>query len=111
MEKLETENDLTLIIKNNENVEIVNEQCCTILTVSLNNSGDVYTTFLGAYNKDVLKLLEKSQRNYYKSLMKKLKNNQIPNMESSEALNELSVKNNKTETSKKIKKTKKTENK
>lgn len=89
MNKLDTENELTLKVVNNNEHELVNEKCCTVLTVSLNNNGEVFTSFLGAYNKEVLKLLKKAQLTYYKGLMKKLKNNTVPTMDSNIAQLEL----------------------
>ena len=60
-----------------ENEELVSEQACTVLTISLNNDGEIFTTFLGAYNKDILKLLKNTQKTYYKNLAKKLKKGDI----------------------------------
>ena len=85
MEKFETNNDLTLKIFSKENEELVSEQACTVLTISLNNDGEIFTTFLGAYNKDILKLLKNTQKTYYKNLAKKLKKGDIPTMTPEEA--------------------------
>lgn len=75
MDKIETENELNFKVTNKGNETLVDENCCTLLTISLNNNGDVFTTFLGAYNKDILKLLKKTQKTYYSNLLKRLKQN------------------------------------
>ena len=73
MEKFKTLNDLNIqVIKDNKEV-LVSEGCCTALTICLNNDGDVFTSFVGAYNPEIIKLLQKVQKNYYKKLIKRLK--------------------------------------
>lgn len=74
MDKIETENELNFKVTNKTSKQtLIDENCCTLLTISLTNSGDVFTTFLGAYNEDILKLLKRTQKQYYKNLVKKLK--------------------------------------
>lgn len=77
MDKIETENELNFKVTNTtSNQTLIDENCCTLLTVSLTNSGDIFTTFLGAYNEDILKMLKHTQKQYYKSLIKKLRASQ-----------------------------------
>lgn len=74
MDKLETENELNIKVTNtNSNQTLIDENCCTLLTISLTNSGDVFTSFLGAYNHDILRLLKRTQKVYFRELIKKLK--------------------------------------
>ena len=72
MEKYKTLNELNIKITKKKEV-LVEEDCCTALTISLNNNGDVFTSFVGAYNPEIIKLLKKVQKTYYKGIIKKLK--------------------------------------
>lgn len=72
MEKYKTLNELNIKITKNKEV-LVEEDVCTALTISLNNNGDVFTSFVGAYNPEIIKLLKKVQKTYYKGIIKKLK--------------------------------------
>ena len=74
MEKFKALNELNLKITNNDKT-LVDENCCTAITISLNNDGNVFTSFVGAYNPEIIKLLQKVQRRYYRNLIKKLKAN------------------------------------
>ena len=77
MEKFKALNELNIKITNNDKT-LVDENCCTAITISLNNEGNVFTSFVGAYNPEIIKLLQKVQRRYYRNLIKKLKaNNQL----------------------------------
>lgn len=74
MEKFKALNELNIKITNNDKT-LVDENCCTAITISLNNEGNVFTSFVGAYNPEIIKLLQKVQRRYYRNLIKKLKAN------------------------------------
>ncbi len=77
MEKIDTANELNFKVTNTNNKQtLIDENCCTLLTISLTNSGDIFTTFLGAYNEDILKLLKHTQKQYYKNLIKKLRSSE-----------------------------------
>lgn len=69
-------NELEIKITNSTTKEeLINETCCTAITICLNNQGDCLTSFVGAYNPEIIKLLQKVQKTYYKNLIKKLKQN------------------------------------
>ena len=74
MEKFKALNELNIKITNNDKT-LVDENCCTAITISLNNEGNVFTSFVGAYNPEIINLLQKVQRRYYRNLIKKLKAN------------------------------------
>ncbi len=74
MEKFKALNELNIKITNNDKT-LVDENCCTAITISLNNEGNVFTSFVGAYNPEIIKLLQRVQRRYYRNLIKKLKAN------------------------------------
>ena len=77
MEKIDTANELNFKVTNTTNKQtLIDENCCTLLTISLTNSGDIFTPFLGAYNEDILKLLKHTQKQYYKNLIKKLRSSE-----------------------------------
>ena len=104
MEKFKALNELNIKITNNDKT-LVDENCCTAITISLNNDGNVFTSFVGAYNPEIIKLLQKVQRRYYRNLIKKLKaNNQevVDNItkKADVAEDETSVEKKKTKTKK-----------
>ena len=72
MSKFETINELKIKVSNTQET-LIDESCCTALTICLNNEGDVFTSFVGAYNPEIIKMLSKVQRTYFKNLIKKLK--------------------------------------
>lgn len=72
MSKFETINELNIKVTNVKET-LIDETCCTALTICLNNEGDVFTSFVGAYNPEIIKMLGKVQRRYFKNLIKKLK--------------------------------------
>ena len=75
-QKFKTINELNIKITNTSTKEnLVDENCCTAITVCLNNNGDCFSSFVGAYNPEIVKLLRKVQKTYYRNLMKKLKQN------------------------------------
>ena len=71
-QQFETDNDLLLTVKHGKDV-LVNENCCTCITIMLNNEGKIMTSFLGGHNPYILRQLEKAQKVYFKSLKKALK--------------------------------------
>lgn len=104
MEKFKALNELNIKITNNDKT-LVDENCCTAITISLNNESNVFTSFVGAYNPEIIKLLQKVQRRYYRNLIKKLKaNNQevVDNItkKADVAENETPVEEKKTKTKK-----------
>lgn len=75
MDKIQTENEINIKITNKLSKSVlIDEDCCTLLTISLTNEGNIFTSFLGAYNEDIIKLLKRTQKTYYKGLLKKLRN-------------------------------------
>ncbi len=73
-QKFNALNELNIKISNTSSKEVlVDETCCTAITICLNNQGDCLTSFVGAYNPEIIKLLQKVQKTYYKNLIKKLK--------------------------------------
>lgn len=73
-QKFNALNELNIKISNTASKEVlVDETCCTAITICLNNQGDCLTSFVGAYNPEIIKLLQKVQKTYYKNLIKKLK--------------------------------------
>lgn len=75
MAKYESLNELNLKITQGDKT-LIDELCCTAVTVALNNDGEVFTSFVGNYNAEILKLLKNVHKTYYKNLLKKLKHKQ-----------------------------------
>ena len=73
MGKFNTENDLRLAVTGENEEYLVDEKCCTCINVILKNDGQIMTSFLGAHNPEIVKVLEKAQKAYFKELKKTLK--------------------------------------
>lgn len=52
--------------------ELLNQDCCTVLSIFLNNEGGVQASFFGSYDKNDVKILQKAQRVYLNKIIKKL---------------------------------------
>ena len=66
-------NDLKVnVVKSNGEI-VFDEECCTMVSVVLKNSGELATSFLGAHNPEIVKVLRKATAMYFKSIKKKLK--------------------------------------
>ena len=70
--KFDTENDLTVTVASGDNV-LVKEECCTCITIVLNNEGKIMTSFMGGHNPYIVSQLEKAQKAYFKALKQALK--------------------------------------
>jgi len=66
-------NDLRLSVKKYTGEYVIDEDCCTALTLILKNDGNIATSFMGAHNVLVVKTLEKSLKQYFKAIKKTLK--------------------------------------
>ena len=73
MDKLQTNNDLRLTIKAEEKEILVDEVCCTSVNIMLKNDGQIMTSFLGAHNPEIIMMLEKTLKLYFKGIKKTLK--------------------------------------
>lgn len=72
-------NDIHIKISNSEGYLIVDESCCTALNIILQKDGNLQTSFLGSYNNEILKVMSKSLKVYFKNLKKKLKYKNLEN--------------------------------
>lgn len=81
---LECANDLHISVKKYPNEFILDQECCTALTIILKNDGDLACSFMGAHNLGLVKLLEKSWKKYFKGLKKALKQEQKDKSKSDE---------------------------
>jgi len=71
--KFETINELKLKVSGAKDQVLVEEDCCTCINILLKNDGQVMTSFLGAHNPEIIRLLEKAQKLYFKEIKKTLK--------------------------------------
>ena len=71
--KFETINELKLKVSGAKDQVLVDEECCTCINILLKNDGQVMTSFLGAHNPEIIRLLEKAQKLYFKEIKKTLK--------------------------------------
>ena len=74
-------NDLKINVTKSNGEVVIDEECCTSVSVILKNSGEMATSFFGAYNSDVIKILEKAIKVYFKGVKKTLKNESMPSAE------------------------------
>ena len=68
-------NDLKVNIKKSNGEVVIDEECCTAVSVLLKNSGELATSFFGAHNPEVVKILEKTLKMYFRAIKKALKEN------------------------------------
>lgn len=67
-------NDIKVNVTKFNGEVVLDEECCTSVSVILKNTGEIATSFFGAHNPEVVKLLEKTLSMYFKSIKKTLKN-------------------------------------
>lgn len=70
-----TPNDLKINVTKSNGEVVIDEECCTMVSIILKNSGDIAASFFGAHNPDVVKVLEKSLKGYFKGIKKELRKN------------------------------------
>lgn len=66
-------NDLRVSIKKDKGEVVLDEECCTNLSILVKNTGEMATSFLGAHSPELVRVLEKTLKKYFKSLKKALK--------------------------------------
>jgi hypothetical protein len=66
-------NDIKVTIIKDKGETVLDEECCTNLSILLKNTGDIATSFFGAHSPAMIKVLEKTMKKYFKSLKKTLK--------------------------------------
>lgn len=66
-------NDMYLSIRKDSGEMIIDESCCTILSVMVKNTGEINTNFSGSHNPDLVKVLSKAMKKYLRELKKKLR--------------------------------------
>lgn len=66
-------NDFKVTMSKHNGEVVLDEECCTAVSIILKNTGEIATSFFGAHNKDVIKILEKTLKVYFKSIKKTLK--------------------------------------
>jgi hypothetical protein len=72
-----TPNDLKVVVTKSNGEVVIDEECCTMVSIILKNSGDIAASFFGAHNPEVVKVLEKSLKGYFKGIKKELKKNYL----------------------------------
>lgn len=66
-------NDFKVTMSKHNGEVMLDEECCTAVSIILKNTGELATSFFGAHNKDVIRILEKTLKVYFKSIKKTLK--------------------------------------
>ena len=66
-------NDIKITMSKFTGEVMLDEECCTTVSVIMKNTGEIATSFFGAHNPEVIKVLEKTIKMYFKSIKKTLK--------------------------------------
>lgn len=66
-------NDLKVNVTKLNGEILMQEDCCTMIQLVLKNTGEMATSFFGAHNPQVLKVLEKAMKGYFKTMKRTLK--------------------------------------
>lgn len=66
-------NDIRLTVKKDNGEYIIDESCCTTISVIVKNTGEIATNFSGSHNPNLVKILGKAMKKYMRELKKKLK--------------------------------------
>lgn len=74
-------NELQVKITSATDQELVNEGGRTVVTILMQDDGKIMTSFLGDYNKEILKTFKRVNRLYFKKLYKELIKNNSKNEE------------------------------
>ena len=72
-----TANDLRVNVTKSNGEVVIDEDCCTMVSIILKNTGDIAASFFGAHNPQVVRILEKSLKGYFKGIKKELKKNYL----------------------------------
>jgi predicted RNA-binding protein with RPS1 domain len=70
-------NDLKVTVKKDSGEMVLDENCCTGMVILLKNDGNMATSFYGYHNAELIRILNKVQKKYFKSLKKRLKTESI----------------------------------
>lgn len=66
-------NDLRLTLKKSNGEYVIDEDCCTTISLMVKNTGEIATNFSGAHSPNLVRILDKSLKRYLKELKKTLK--------------------------------------
>ena len=70
----DTDNHLKVeILDSKTKNKYVEQECCTCINILLTNDGEIATSFLGVHNDEIVHLLEKAQKLYFKKVKKEFK--------------------------------------
>lgn len=72
-DKINSANDIHVLVEKDGGEILIDNKFCTTINISLNQDGEIATSFFGAYNPIIVKGLEKTVKEYFKSLKKQLK--------------------------------------
>ena len=59
-----TANDLKVTVTKSNGEVVIDEECCTMVSIILKNTGDIAASFFGAHNPEVVRVLEKSLKGF-----------------------------------------------
>jgi len=70
---IKSANDIKIEVTKSNGEKVICEDCCTGLILMLKNTGEIGSSFLGAHNPALIKLLYKTMKKYFRTLKKQLK--------------------------------------
>jgi hypothetical protein len=70
----DTDNHLTVVVSDTTSKnQYISQECCTCINVLLTNDGEIATSFLGVHSDDIISILERAQKLYFRKLKKKFR--------------------------------------
>ena len=70
----DTDNHLNVVVSDVKSKnQYISQECCTCINVLLTNDGEIATSFLGVHSDEIISILEKAQKLYFKKLKKKFR--------------------------------------
>lgn len=93
---IDTDNHLHVEITDSKTKnKYVSQDCCTCINILLTNDGDIATSFLGVHNDDIIMILEKAQKLYFKKIKKEFKKQTDSIKRESKKYSKIKIKNSK----------------
>ena len=70
----DTDNHLSVVVEDTKTKnKYISQECCTCINILLTNDGDIATSFLGVHNDEIIKILERAQKLYFKKIKKEFR--------------------------------------
>ena len=61
------------VLDKDKKMNYIDQECCTCLNILLTNDGEIATSFLGVHSEEIIHILKRAQKIYFKKLERELK--------------------------------------